>query len=426
MPRQKVCVIKSSTTKRNVQSKSSSMKDKRCESLFFKPNAYLANAIDLVDEMVKSGDERWVDATFRQRLEAGHKVQSTMRISWCISWALNMVNLGASLSAVSQWAKRNQGGALKSDGVKTHEMDNMYDMKPHTANYQEQFWSQVDEEDADGDWTADDSKPPAKNRDLVKSVPVENFKRPVRRELPPDFDPEQAFPDTLYFKDAELGKNEHHAECTRKNAVNAHNIDTLGRSSAARFPTDQVIMNLVKNTRAEAYGNDKIAAVELVYGSKPLNQCFMISNTTWSDDKGKQRVMIFALPAGLAALRNKRLNLNFTQEAYDIMFHQIKVAVGKRWTSRALFIADFEDAIINSVKAAFPDIEFHYSCWFHFKQALRDNMVALGMTSEFIKEFLKLFDFLTVLDRDLIVGKGVAYVRSKGKLKGLQGLQGGG
>ena len=126
-------------------------------------------------------------------------------------------------------------------------------------------------------------------------------------------------------------------------------------------------MNLVKNTRAEAYGNDKIAAVELVYGSKPRNQCFLISNTTWSDEKGKQRVMIFALPAGLASLRNKRLNLNFdgtfqctpkgfyqtcilgsrdhssghhipcvfallstkTQEAYDIMFHHIKVAVGE-------------------------------------------------------------------------------------------------
>ena len=82
-------------------------------------------------------------------------------------------------------------------------------------------------------------------------------------------------------------------------------------------------------------------------------------------------------------------------------------------------VHDFEDAIINSVKAAFPDIEFHYSCWFHFNQVLRDHMVALGMTSEFIKEFLKLFDFLTVLDRDLIVGKGVAYVRSKAKkLKG--------
>jgi hypothetical protein len=125
------------------------------------------------------------------------------------------------------------------------------------------------------------------------------------------------------------------------------------------------ILNLVKNARAQAYGSDKNAAVELVYGSKPQNQCFMISNTTWSDEKGKQRVMIFALPAGLAALKNKQLNLNFdgtfkctpkgfyqtcilgsrdhssgkhipcvfallttkTQEVYDIILHQIKVAV---------------------------------------------------------------------------------------------------
>jgi hypothetical protein len=73
-------------------------------------------------------------------------------------------------------------------------------------------------------------------------------------------------------------------------------------------------------------------------------------------------------------------------------------------------VHDFEDAIINTVKANFPDIEFYYSCWFHFKQALRKRMVELGMISEFLKEFLKLFDFLTVLDRDLIAGKGIAYV----------------
>jgi hypothetical protein len=78
-------------------------------------------------------------------------------------------------------------------------------------------------------------------------------------------------------------------------------------------------------------------------------------------------VMIFAMPGGLAALRNKKLDLNFdgtfkctpkgfyqtcilglrdhsskqhipcvfalltteTQEAYEIMFHQIKLAVGE-------------------------------------------------------------------------------------------------
>lgn len=129
----------------------------------------------------------------------------------------------------------------------------------------------------------------------MKSVPVENFKRPVRKELPPDFDPEQAFPDTLYFKDAELGKNvmhkmkptdkvnlnkmcrhyrcahyrsfkcgaklcveisgtrvdyihtgEHHAECTRKNAVNAHNIDTLGEDYIAGLPLDERCHEMAK------------------------------------------------------------------------------------------------------------------------------------------------------------------------------------
>ncbi|KAL3793002.1 hypothetical protein ACHAWO_009514 [Cyclotella atomus] len=65
-----------------------------------------------------------------------------------------------------------------------------------------------------------------------------------------------------------------------------------------------------------------------------------------------------------------------TLEAYDIIFHQIKIAVGKKMDIRSI-VHDFENAIIDSVKAAFPDIEFHYSCWFHFKQALCKHMVEL-------------------------------------------------
>ena len=79
-----------------------------------KPNAYLANAIDLVDEMVKSGDERWVDATFQTKNwkpgTVGFRSPKSAGVS---PQALNMVNLGASLGAVSQWAKRNQGGGVK-------------------------------------------------------------------------------------------------------------------------------------------------------------------------------------------------------------------------------------------------------------------------------------------------------------------------
>jgi hypothetical protein len=40
------------------------------------------------------------------------------------------------------------------------------------------------------------------------------------------------------------------------------------------------------------------------------------------------------------------------------------------------------------------------------------------MSSEFLKEFLKLFDFLTVLDRDLIICKGLPMLRVRQKMKG--------
>lgn len=69
--------------------------------------------------MVKSGDERWVDATFQtNNWKPGTVGFRSPKSAGVSPQALNMVNLGASLGG----AKRNQGGALKSDGVKTHEM----------------------------------------------------------------------------------------------------------------------------------------------------------------------------------------------------------------------------------------------------------------------------------------------------------------
>lgn len=107
----------------------------------------------------------------------------------------------------------------------------------------------------------------------------------------------------------------------------------------------------------------------MVYGSQPKHECFLIANTTWCDEKGKQRqrVMLFAKPGGLAALSHKKLNLHFdgtfkvtpknfyqtcilgsrdhgsnkhvpcvyallttkTQVAYETMFHHVKMAVGE-------------------------------------------------------------------------------------------------
>ena len=121
-----------------------------------------------------------------------------------------------------------------------------------------------------------------------------NFKCPVR-ELPPDFDLQQAFQDTLYFKDAGLGEDvmhkmkpsdkpnlkkgcrhyrcahyrsftcdaklcveisgtqvdyiltgKHDAECTRKNGVSIHNIDTLGEDYIVGLPLDEQCYEMVK------------------------------------------------------------------------------------------------------------------------------------------------------------------------------------
>ena len=73
--------------------------------------------------MVKSGDDRWVDETFQtNNWKPGTVGFRSPKSAGVSPQALNMVNLGVSLGAVSQWAKRNQGGALKSDGVKTTEM----------------------------------------------------------------------------------------------------------------------------------------------------------------------------------------------------------------------------------------------------------------------------------------------------------------
>ena len=74
-------------------------------------------------------------------------------------------------------------------------------------------------------------------------------------------------------------------------------------------------------------------------------------------------------------------------------------------------VHDFEDAIINAVKVSFV-VTYHYCCWFHFKQALQRKMEELKMEEKFIKGFLRLFDFLTIVDRSLILF-GVEYIRMK-------------
>lgn len=64
------------------------------------------------------------------------------------------------------------------------------------------------------------------------------------------------------------------------------------------------------------------------------------------------------------------------------------------------------------------DPENHNCCFFHSKHAWHDNMVRKKFDDDFIKVFLPLFDFLTIVDRHLIkVGLDFIKVQAR-KLKG--------
>ena len=72
---------------------------------------------------------------------------------------------------------------------------------------------------------------------------------------------------------------------------------------------------------------------------------------------------------------------------------------------------DFERALINSVGKWFK-CEHHLGCFFHWKQALRKNMVDKGFITDVIALILPLFDFLTVIKKEDMT-KAVEYIRSK-------------
>ncbi len=70
---------------------------------------------------------------------------------------------------------------------------------------------------------------------------------------------------------------------------------------------------------------------------------------------------------------------------------------------------DFEWAMINSIEKWFR-CNYHLGCFFHWKQAIRHNMIERGFSKETIAYLLPKFDFLTVVDKDDIE-KGVEYIR---------------
>ena len=70
---------------------------------------------------------------------------------------------------------------------------------------------------------------------------------------------------------------------------------------------------------------------------------------------------------------------------------------------------DFEWAMINSIERWFR-CNYHLGCFFHWKQAIRHNMIEHGFSKETVAFLLPKFDFLTVVDKDDIE-RGVEYIR---------------
>ena len=70
---------------------------------------------------------------------------------------------------------------------------------------------------------------------------------------------------------------------------------------------------------------------------------------------------------------------------------------------------DFEWALVNSIERWFK-CEYHLGCFFHWKQAIRHNIVEKGFHKDMIKVVLPLFDFLTVIKKE-DMRKGVEYIR---------------
>ena len=80
---------------------------------------------------------------------------------------------------------------------------------------------------------------------------------------------------------------------------------------------------------------------------------------------------------------------------------------------------DFEWALVNSIERWFK-CEYHLGCFFHWKQAIRHNMVEKGFHKDMIKVVLPLFDFLTVIKKE-DMRNGVEYIREMvHKSKGLK------
>lgn len=76
-----------------------------------------------------------------------------------------------------------------------------------------------------------------------------------------------------------------------------------------------------------------------------------------------------------------------------------------------IIVVDYEYALIKALKSQFPGTRI-LGCFFHFKQAIVRKMMKLGIRQDVAKIYSCKFDFLTVIDRNL-VNLGIDYLLEK-------------
>jgi hypothetical protein len=93
--------------------------------------------------------------------------------------------------------------------------------------------------------------------------------------------------------------------------------------------------------------------------------------------------------------------------------------IGPKGIDVAGVMHDFEWALVNSIEKWFK-CEYHLGCFFHWKQAIRHNLVEWKFERDDIKIMLPMFEFLTVIKKE-DMRKGVDYIREMvRKTKGIK------
>lgn len=105
------------------------------------------------------------------------------------------------------------------------------------------------------------------------------------------------------------------------------------------------------------------------------------------------------------------LTTSRTSDTYWDIIHFVIQATDQK-INPSQVVCDFEQGIIDAVQTQFPEANV-VGCLFHFKQAIRRQMMKYCITREEIAIAMEqgVLDMLTVIERDLIDPKGINWVR---------------